>query len=84
MVEAAGFSIRSTEQLERPRLFSAWLQVAGWGPDDPASRNSRLLLEATLDNDAAGFHPRLLEDTGNGEPEIEFIQSALFVAATKS
>jgi ubiquinone/menaquinone biosynthesis C-methylase UbiE len=84
MIEEAGFRIRSTEPLERPRLFSDWLKVAGWGPNDPASRNSRRLLEATLADDAAGFHARLLESAGNGEPEIEFIQSALFVAADKS
>ena len=83
IVEAAGFSIRSAETLERPRRFSDWLRVAGWGPNDPASRNSRRLLEATLADDAAGFHPRLLEDSGDGEPEIEFIQSSLFLAATK-
>lgn len=84
IIEAAGFRIQASEILERPRLFSEWLRIAGWVPCDEASRETRRLMEATLTNDAGGFHPRLLPATAGNEPEIEFIQSCLFFGATKA
>lgn len=84
LFEAAGFRVKSAETLERPRLFNEWLRIAGWEPDAPHWRETRRRMEATLSTDAAGFHPRLLPGPDNGEPELEFIQSCLFLAATKA
>ena len=84
IIAEAGFRIDATESLERPRLFNDWLHVAGWQPDDPAARKTRRLLEATLSSDAAGLHPRLVAGSREAEPEIEFIQSSLFLAAEKA
>jgi ubiquinone/menaquinone biosynthesis C-methylase UbiE len=83
LIEAAGFRVRSAETLERPRLFSEWMHIAGWEPGDPHWRETRRRMEATLSGDAGGFHPRLLAGRGDGEPELEFTQSCLFLAATK-
>jgi ubiquinone/menaquinone biosynthesis C-methylase UbiE len=83
-VERAGFRVQASETLERPRQFSQWMQIAGWKPDDPAWRESRRWMEKDVEEDASGFHPRLPPASGEAEPEIEFIQSALFLAATKS
>jgi ubiquinone/menaquinone biosynthesis C-methylase UbiE len=83
LVEAAGFLVRATEVRERPRHFSEWMPIAGWKPGDPAWRETRRLLLATLADDAGGFHPRLLPVGEAPEPEIEFVQSSLFLAATK-
>jgi ubiquinone/menaquinone biosynthesis C-methylase UbiE len=84
LIETAGFRVRSAETLERPRLFSEWMQIAGWEPDDPHWRETRRRMEMTLSSDAGGFHPRLLAGPGDREPELEFIQSCLFLAAAKA
>lgn len=83
-VERAGFRIRATETLERVRLFSEWMQIAGRKPDDPAWRESRRLMETDLADDASGFHPLLLPASGGVESEMEFTQSSLFLGATKA
>jgi ubiquinone/menaquinone biosynthesis C-methylase UbiE len=83
-VERAGFQIHTAEALQRRRLFSDWMQIAGWKPDDPAWRESRRLLEGHLTEDSSGFHPRLLPAKENAEPEIEITQPVLFVGAIKS
>ena len=83
LVEAAGFRVRSAETLERPRLFSEWMQIAGWEPDDPHWGETRRRMASTVSGDAGGFHPHLLAGPGDGEPELEFTQSCLFLAAVK-
>lgn len=83
LFETAGFRVRSAETLERRRLFSEWMNIAGWDPDDPHWQATRRRMEETLSDDAAGFHPRLLGERRNGKPELEFVQSCLFLAATK-
>lgn len=83
-VERAGFCIHVMEYLERPRQFSDWMQVAGWKPHDPAWRETRRLMESHLVEDATGFRPRLIPPNDQAEPEIEFMQQALFLGATKS
>ncbi|HEV2386692.1 MAG TPA: methyltransferase domain-containing protein [Candidatus Acidoferrales bacterium] len=83
MVEDAGFRIRSTESIERPRRFADWLRISGWEPTDPAWRQTRRLMEAAMDGDASGFRPRLVPGVGGAGPEIEFTQSCSFLAAWK-
>lgn len=83
MVEDAGFRLRSSESTERTRRFADWMRVAGWEPGDPASRQTRQLLEADIASDGSGFHPRLVPGGLEAEPDIEFTQSCLFIAASK-
>lgn len=83
LLETAGFRIGNAETLERPRRFNEWLRIAGWQPGDAAARQTRRLMEDTLASDAGGFHPRWLDASSEAEPELEFIQSCLFLAATK-
>jgi ubiquinone/menaquinone biosynthesis C-methylase UbiE len=82
-VERAGFRVRAIEQLDRARLFSEWMRIAGWAPADPAWRNTRRLMEAGLPDEAPGFRAQLLPADGEAEPEIEFVQSCMFLAASK-
>ena len=83
LVEEAGFSVGETESLERPRRFTDWMNVAGWKPGDPAFEATRRLLEATLADDAAGFHPRPIEAELGARAEIEFTQCCCFLAAER-
>ncbi len=83
-VEKAGFRVHSVESSERVRRFSEWMRGAAWAPADPAWRNTRRLMEAGLADGAAGFRGRLLPDAGGGEPEVEFVQTSLFLSAVKS
>ena len=83
LVEEAGFSVDATQSLERPRRFTDWMNVAGWKPDDTAFETTRELLEATLADDAAGFHPRLLAAEPGARAEIEFTQGCCFLAAER-
>src|SRR5579871_5689989 len=55
-----GLRIVNTKLEEHPRPFDHWMYVAGWKPSDPEYIETRRLLESTLENDAAGFHPRLM------------------------
>jgi ubiquinone/menaquinone biosynthesis C-methylase UbiE len=83
IIERAGLRVRAVESVYRVRLFSEWMRGAGWAPADPAWRNTRRLMEACLADGAAGFRARLHPAGGGAEPEIEFVQSSMFVAAAK-
>jgi ubiquinone/menaquinone biosynthesis C-methylase UbiE len=84
MIEDAGFRTRSAESTERMRHFVDWMRVAGWEPEDPASRETRRLMEADIGGDASGFHPRFIPGAAGAEPDIEFTQSCMFIAASKA
>lgn len=73
--------VTAAEIEEQPRPFDHWMHVAGWAPGDLPYVESRRLLEATIQNDAAGFHPRYVE---SGESRsLYLINTVLFVAAEK-
>jgi ubiquinone/menaquinone biosynthesis C-methylase UbiE len=80
LVRAAGFRILRREVSERPRSFDDWMRIAGWQPGDPAYAETRRLMEASMENDSAGFHPRW---TTGERPDLEFVQTSLFVIAEK-
>jgi ubiquinone/menaquinone biosynthesis C-methylase UbiE len=72
---------------EDPRPFDHWMLVAGWKPGDPEYIETRRLLEATIQDDSAGFHPRHVVAPGSqqcGEPELHFVNTMLFIAAEKT
>lgn len=83
-IERAGLRVHAVESVYRARLFSEWMRGAGWSPGDPAWRDTRRLMEACLADGATGFRARLLPADGEAEPEIEFVQSCMFVAAAKT
>ena len=55
----AGLRITATETREHPRTFEHWMHVAGWKPSDPEYIETHRLMESSIENDGANFHPRL-------------------------
>jgi ubiquinone/menaquinone biosynthesis C-methylase UbiE len=84
MLAAAGLRILASEVQELPRMFDHWMHVAGRRRGDPAYIETRRLMEATMANDFAGFHPRYADTNTSGEaPDIHMANTALFLAAEK-
>lgn len=87
MLAAGGLRILASEVHEVPRLFDHWMQVAGWHRGDPAYTETRRLMEATMADDFAGFHPRYVaaDPKSPGKPpDIHMMNTALFLAAEKT
>jgi hypothetical protein len=86
LIDQAGLKVLDTKFEELTRSFDHWLHVAGWHRGDAAYEEARRLMEATLENDLAGFHPKLAEpDPANptAKPDIQMCNSAFFIAAEK-
>jgi ubiquinone/menaquinone biosynthesis C-methylase UbiE len=86
MIRAGGLRILASEVHGVPRMFDHWMHVAGWRRGDPAYIETRRLMEETIADDFAGFHPRYAELDANssGEtPDIHIVNTALFLAAEK-
>ncbi len=89
LLEGAGFRILASETEGRWRSFDDWMSIAGWEPGDLAYIETRRLMEASLADDTAGFHPRVVRRTvarGGAhavQDDIEFVQTSFFVVATK-
>jgi len=77
--------VTGTHIQEDPRPFDHWMLVAGWKPGDHEYIETRRLLEATMQDDSAGFHPKYVVPGSQqgGEPELNFVNTMLFVAAEK-
>ena len=58
LLESAGLRVRSAELIETPREFDGWMRVVNAAPGSAMYGDVRRLLEATIDNDAAGMRPR--------------------------
>jgi ubiquinone/menaquinone biosynthesis C-methylase UbiE len=87
MLAAAGLRILASEVHELPRSFDHWMHVAGWQHGDPAYIETRRLMESTIADDRAGFHPRFAPanpDAPNDTPDIEMVNTGLFLAAGKA
>jgi len=76
-----GLRIVNVQMEEHPRPFDHWMYVAGWKPSDPEYIETRRLLESTIENDAAGFHPRLMN--GPDGPALHLVNTVLYFAAEK-
>ena len=65
---AHGLRILETRVEENARSFDHWMLVAGSKPGDRPYVEARRLMEASIPNDAAWFHPRYApaEDGGPG------------------
>lgn len=77
--------VTGTQIQEDPRSFDHWMLVAGWKPGDHEYIDTRRLLESTIPDDSAGFHPRYVSPQApqGGEPELHFVNTMLFIAAEK-
>ena len=79
---AHGLRVLETAVEENTRSFDHWMLVAGSQPGEPAYVEARRLMEASIPNDAAWFHPRY-EPGESGEPELVFTNTTLFIAGEK-
>ncbi len=79
LLDAAGLRVQLSQIGERLRRFDDWMRIVGCPPGTPAYAETRRLIEASLPEDAAGFHPHLVP----GSDELEFVQTSLFLVAEK-
>jgi len=80
LVESTGLRLRTAERVESPRMFNHWMHVAGSEPGDPAYEETRRLMEATYEDDSAGFHPQQPATAGGDFP---YIQTILYLIAER-
>jgi ubiquinone/menaquinone biosynthesis C-methylase UbiE len=79
---AHGLRVLETAIEEHSRSFDHWMLVAGRKPGDSNYAEARHLMEASIPNDAAWFHPRF-EPGDSGEPELAFTNTTYFIAGEK-
>jgi ubiquinone/menaquinone biosynthesis C-methylase UbiE len=82
--QANGLRVSGTQLHEDSRQFDHWLHVAGWHPGDRAYEETRRLMESTLENDDAGFHPRYEAAAPGAEKELLMTNSMLLIAGEKA
>lgn len=83
----AGLRVLGSGVEEPSRSFDHWMHVAGWHHGDPAYVETRRLMEDSMRDDAAGFHPQFAptDTTKPGEPpDIQMVNPTLFIGAVKS
>jgi len=80
LFRANGLRIYGLQIQENPKPFDQWLHVAGWHRGDPAYEETRRLMESTIANDGAGFHPRY-EAPAPGRPKELMITNTLLLIA---
>jgi ubiquinone/menaquinone biosynthesis C-methylase UbiE len=82
---AHGLRILEISVEENSRSFDHWMLVAGSKPGDRPYIEARRLMEASMADDAAWFHPRFAPaDNGSGASELIFTNTTLFIAGEKS
>jgi ubiquinone/menaquinone biosynthesis C-methylase UbiE len=81
LMEAAGLRLRTAERVESPRMFNHWMHVAGSERGEPAYEETRRLMEATLEDDSAGFHPQTPAAPGE---DFQYTQTILYLIAEKT
>jgi ubiquinone/menaquinone biosynthesis C-methylase UbiE len=83
---AAGLRIVATEVRGHPRTFDHWMYVAGWKRTDAVYIEARRLMESSMADDGADFHPRFepadVIKPGD-EPEIYMVNTGIYIAAEK-
>jgi ubiquinone/menaquinone biosynthesis C-methylase UbiE len=83
---AAGLRIMAAEVRGHPRTFDHWMHVAGWKRTDPEYVEARRLMESSMADDGADFHPRFepAEVVKPGEePDIYMVNTGIYIAAEK-
>ncbi len=81
LLESARLRLRTAERVESPRGFDHWMHVAGCERGEPAYEETRRLMEATFDDDSAGFHPQ--QPPAPGE-DFQYMQTILYLIAEKT
>jgi ubiquinone/menaquinone biosynthesis C-methylase UbiE len=81
LVESCGLHVRTAERVESQRSFNHWMHVGGREPGDPVYKETRALMEATFDDDSAGFHPQR-PAVPNGD--FQYTQTILYLIAEKT
>jgi ubiquinone/menaquinone biosynthesis C-methylase UbiE len=82
MFAAHGLRVIGTYVEEQSRPFDHWMLVAGSKPGDSAYIAARSLMEASMTDDAARFHPRFAPGAAE-ERELLFTNTIVFMAARK-
>jgi len=83
---AAGLRVTAAEVEEHPRSFDHWMHVAGWHRGDKAYEDTRRLIESTISQDLAGFHPQYAAPDParpRQAPDIRMVNTALYIAGSK-
>jgi ubiquinone/menaquinone biosynthesis C-methylase UbiE len=87
---AAGLAMIAAEVGEMPRSFDHWMHVAGWHRGDRVYEQTRQLMEATMADDGANFHPRFAGASAapdgappDDRPDLQIVNTALFIGAEK-
>lgn len=81
---ANGMRVTGVQIQENARAFDHWLHVAGWHRGDPSYEEARRLMESTLENDGAGFHPRYEAASPGAEKELMITNTILLIAGEKA
>lgn len=81
---ANGVRVTGVQIQENARAFDHWLHVAGWHRGDPPYEEARRLMESTLENDGAGFHPRYEAASPGAEKELMITNTILLIAGEKT
>jgi len=71
---------------EHPVTFDRWMHNAGREPGDPEYIETRRLMELTIPDDLAEFHPRYSTASPSGTdglPEIDMVNTVVFFSAEK-
>lgn len=90
LFQAHGLRILAAETEEHAHTFDHWMMVAGWKPGDAPYTEARRVLEQTIPDDAAGFHPRFgaakpaKGDATTTMPELLLDNTVLFLAGEKA
>ncbi len=81
---AHGLRILETSVQENSRAFDHWMLVAGSKPGDRTYVEARRLMEHSIADDAAWFHPRFESaEDGSAARELVFTNTSLFIAGEK-
>lgn len=83
---ANGLRITDTRVEEHAATFDQWMRTAGREPGDPEYIETRRLMEATIPDDLAAFHPRYFATSAAADgaiPGIDMVNTVVFLAAEK-
>jgi len=87
MFASHGLRVTSVEIEEHPRSFDHWLEVAGWKRGDPEYAATRQLMESTILDDSADFHPKLAapnRERPDEQPGINMVNTVVYIAGEKT
>jgi ubiquinone/menaquinone biosynthesis C-methylase UbiE len=75
-----GLHVVAEEISEHRYDFDEWMLNAGRSPGDPSYTETRRMMETTICDDAAGFHPSYSTKTG----ALEFVNTSLLLVGEKT